>query len=113
MNIGEINDRRGCVAEVQNPGIVGDRQNLKILEVRHEPEANVLSDSVPIWKKASRKALANDDKVKVVIVAHSKVATAQQTDAQGIEEPGPNCYFVGHHMETRVRIFRGSRDFFL
>ena len=41
----------------------------------------------------------------LLIVCQLKVATAQQVDAEGVEETGPDGDFSRHHVETSVRIF--------
>ena len=66
----------------------------------------MLADSVAIGEKALREAFADDGEVRMLlIVCQLKVATAQQVDAEGVEETGPDGDFSRHHVETSVRIF--------
>jgi hypothetical protein len=66
LKIEEINDGRGRVAEVEQPGVVSDAHDFKILKVRHEPEANVPSDGIAVGEKSLREAPANDDEMRVL-----------------------------------------------
>src|SRR5205807_10520432 len=91
-----------------------DAHNFEILRVRHKTKAHVLPDCAAIRKKAFGEASANDDEARMLVVTRQlKVATTHQTDAQGVEETRPDYNSTRHHVETRVRIFRGDRDFLL
>lgn len=94
------------IAQVENPGVLGNANDFEILEFGPKAVTNVLSDRVTSRKKALGEAFANDCDVRMLcIVRQLKAVASQQGYAKRVEETGPNRYPVRHHMETGVRIF--------
>jgi hypothetical protein len=106
LKVAKVNYGGGGIAQVENPGVLGNANDFEILKFGPKAVTNVLSDSVTARKKAFREAFADDcDVWMLCIVRKLNLAASQQMDAESVQKTRPNCCPDRHHMETGVRIF--------
>ena len=110
LEIGKKNDRRGRTPEIENSGIADNAYDFDILIVRHEAEANRLSDSISIREKVFRESAVHDGETRVLfIVGLLKVAAAKQLNSECSEKAPRNRRCIGHEAGACVQIGRRSR----
>jgi len=93
------------------PGIADNAYDFDILIVRHEAEANGLSNCIAIRENVFRESAVHDGETRVLfIIGLLKVAAAKHRNSERLEKARRNRRCIGHEAVARVQIGRHSRN---
>src|SRR5271157_5960811 len=89
LKAGNVDNRSGCVVEIEESRIACDPYDLEVLKFGHEAEANALAKTIARGKQAPCKSAADDGDMRMVLsIAPTKVTPAKQADAERAKETG-------------------------
>ena len=70
LEVREINDRRSSITQIRNPRIRSDANDLNVLKIRHEAEADAFPDGLAVRKQAVSEVPAQDRNAGMVLILY-------------------------------------------